>query len=91
MITRIVVFALIVYAGVSLIALRGRIDDARLELHDVRRAVAEMELSNAELDYEIENYDNPNVIADIARSNLGLVLPGEVIFYDSGSGHDETD
>jgi len=91
MITKIVIFALIVYAGISLITLRGRIESAQDELNNTRRRVAEMEIYNAELDYEIENYNEPDVIAGIARSNLGLVLPGEIVFYDSGSGQDTAD
>ena len=83
--TKIVVFALIVYAGIALISLRGRIDTAREELYEARRRVVEMEMANAELEYEIENYNDPDVIAGIARSNLGLVLPGEIVFYDSGT------
>ena len=85
MITKIIVFALIVYAGISLITLRGRIESAKEDLDDKRRQVLEIEISNAELEYEIENYNDPDVIAGIARSNLGLVLPGEIVFYDSGS------
>ena len=88
--TKIIVFALIVYAGISLISLRGRIENALEDLDHVRRVVAEMEISNAELEYEIENHNEPSVIADIARSDLGLVLPGEVVFYDVGSDQDET-
>ena len=84
-ITKIVVFALIIYAGVTLITLRGRIEAAREELNEARRRVTEMEISNAELEYEIDHYNEPDVIADIARSNLGLVLPGEIVFYDGGS------
>jgi len=91
LITKIIVFALIVYAGISLITLRGRIDDVRGELFDVRRAVAEQEIINAQLEYDIENYNDPDVKANIARTNLGLVLPGEIVFYDSGSGPDEED
>ena len=86
MITRVIVFALIVYAGISLISLRGRIEAVREELHDARRAVAEMELANAKLEYDIENYNKPEVKAGIAQENLGLVLPGEIVFYDGGSG-----
>ena len=91
MITKIIVFALIIYAGISLISLRGRIEAVQKARSDVRRAVAEIELSNAELEYEIENCNEPNVIADIARSDLGLVLPGERVFYDVGSGQTESD
>ena len=84
LITKIIVFALVIYAGISLIALRGRIDTARQELDSVRRRVAEMEVANAELEYEIEHYNDPDVIANIARSRLGLVMPGEIVYYDGG-------
>ena len=73
---------MIIYAGVSLLTFRGRIEKQRLELRDTRRRVAELELTNAELEYEIEHYNDPDVIAGIARANLGLVLPGEIVFYD---------
>lgn len=83
-ISKIIIFALIIYAGINLISLRGRIDAAKEDLDTVRRLVAEKELSNAELEYEIEHYNEPEVISDIARSDLGLVLPGEIVFYDGG-------
>ena len=89
--TKIIVFALIIYAGISLISLRGRIEDARRELDETRRIVVEKELSNAELEYEIEHYNHPDVITSIARARLGLVLPGEIVFYDGGSGQGESD
>ena len=88
LITRIVVFALIVYAGVSLINLRGRIEEVRGELYEARRAVAEMEQANAKLEHDIENIDDPDVKAGIAQTNLGLALPGEIVFFDSGFEHD---
>jgi len=91
MITKIIVFALIVYAGATLITLRGRINAEQSKVDDTRRRVAEMEVSNAELQYEIDNKDDPDVIAGIARSNLGLVLPGEIVFYNGGSAQDAAD
>ena len=86
LITKIVIFALVVYAGISLITLRGLNEAVRQDLFEVRKAVAEQELLNAELEYEIENFNEPDVIAGIARANLGLVSPGEIVFYDDGSG-----
>ena len=85
LITKIIVFALVIYAGISLITLRGRIENAKQELSDVRRQVAEVELANAELEYEIEHHNDPDVIASIARTRLGLVMPGEVIFFESSN------
>ena len=90
-IAKVIVFALIIYAGITLITMRGRIEATRDELFEARRNVAEMEISNAELEYQIENYNDPDVIAGIARSNLGLALPGEIVFYDGGSELDTAD
>ena len=90
-ITKIIVFALIVYAGITLISLRGRIDDAREDLFDTRRRVAEEEVSNARREYQnkvLEDRNDPdynNVVAEIAREYLGLVNPGEIVFHDGGS------
>jgi cell division protein FtsB len=88
--SKIIVFALIVYAGISLFALRGRIESKRAEYDELRRAVAEKEITNAELEYEVQHHDEPDVIANIARSDLGLVLPGEIVYYDGGSAAADT-
>ena len=84
LITKIIIFALIIYAGISLINLRARIEAGKQDLSDARRLVADIEVSNAELEYEIDHYNDPDVIASIARSRLGLILPGEIVFYDGG-------
>ena len=84
--TKIIILALIIYAGASLVALRGRIEVAQANLAEVRRIVAQKEITNAELEYEIQHYNDPEVIARIARTRLGLVLPGEIVFYDGVSG-----
>ena len=89
LISKIVVSALFVYAVTNLISLRGRIETARDDLNELRRQVAAQEILNAELEYEIEHYNEPEVISDIARTDLGLVLPGEIVFYDGG--HDAAD
>jgi len=81
--TKIIVFALIVYAGISLITLRGRIESVREDLYVVRRAVAEQEIVNAQLEHDIAHYNDPDVKANIARTHLGLVLPGEVVLFDA--------
>lgn len=87
-IAKIIIFALIVYAGINLISYRGRIEAAREEQNRVRREVAEKEIINAQIEYEIEHHNEPDVIADIARADLGLVLPGEIVFYDGGAAPD---
>ena len=82
---KLIVAAFIIYALLGLLNHSGRIEAARQELGDVRRLVAEKELANAQLEYEIEHYNDPDVIASIARTRLGLVLPGEIVFYDGAN------
>jgi len=84
--TKIIVFALIIYAGVSLITLRGRIEDVRDEAYELRVIVAEMELANAQLEYNIEHHNEPDVIEEIARQDLGLVRDDEVLISVAGVG-----
>ncbi|MCL2045443.1 MAG: septum formation initiator family protein [Oscillospiraceae bacterium] len=78
-ITKIIVLAMIIYACISLVSLRARIETGQKELDAVKQRVAEMEISNAVLEYQIEHFNDPDVIASIARSRLGLMLPGERI------------
>ena len=88
LITKLIVFALVIYAGISLINLRGRIEAIRQEEHDLRRAVVEMEIANAQLEFNIVNHNEPEVIEEIARTDLGLVRGDEIFFVDGGSGQD---
>lgn len=83
-ITKLVIFALIVYASVTLINLRTQIDTVRLEQETLKQSVTEKETTNAELRYEIEHSDDEDTLADIARDDLNLVAPGEKVFYDTG-------
>ena len=91
LVTKIIVFALIVYAGISLITLWGRTDAIRAEEYALRRAVAEMEITNSQLQHSIENHDDPAVIEEIARQDLGLVRDDEIIISVAGSGNDNPD
>lgn len=81
-ITKIVIMALIVYAGISLLSLKSQISQARLQSEALQEQVAQTAQENAELEYDIEHSEDPETIEDIARNKLGLVKPGEKIFYD---------
>ena len=89
--TKIIVFALAIYAAITLISLQALSEEAKLINSNLEREVVEIEIQNANLEYAIENHDDPDVIADIARSYLGLGLPGEVVVYDNPADHEETD
>jgi cell division protein FtsL len=84
LITKIVVFVLIVYSAVTLIGLKTKIDSLQDKKDALQQEVTDKEISNAALEYELAHSDDDDTIADIARDELGLVAPGEIVFYDSG-------
>ena len=80
--TKIVILALIVYAAISLTTTKSRIATAEADRVLLQAKVDAALQENAELEYDIEHAGDPDTIAEIARSKLGLVMPGEKIFYD---------
>ena len=83
--TKIVILALIVYATVMLVNTHARVAAAEADRAALQLRVERMLQENAELEYDIDHAGDPDIIAEIARSKLGLVKPGERIFYDISS------
>lgn len=82
LISKIIILAIIFYAGISLVSLKVQVSDAR-EKRDALQSQADSILKeNTELDYSINHSADDETIEDIARNKLGLVKPGEKIFYD---------
>lgn len=82
LITKIVILAIIVYAGITLVTLKVQVSDARVQRDELQTKVDAELQRNTELQYAIDHSTDPDTISDIARSKLGLVKPGEKIFYD---------
>lgn len=80
--TKIVILALILYAAISLSTTKSRIASAEEDRLVLQAKVDAMLQENAELEYDIAHAGDPETIAEIARTKLGLVKPGEKIFYD---------
>ena len=82
--TMIVVMGLIAYAVIALTNMRTKVAAATEMESELRRQVEQIQEENAALQYAIDNRYDDKTIEDIARDKLGLVLPDEKIFYDSG-------
>lgn len=80
--TKIVILAIIVYAGITLVSLKVQVSNARVQRDELQSQVDSVQQKNTELQYAIDHSTDPDTIEDIARSKLGLVKPGEKIFYD---------
>lgn len=81
-ITKIVIAALLVYAVVSLVTVRSKTAALNAQTQQLQQQITDMTQSNAELEYKIEHSEDADTIEEIARDKLGLVKPGEKIFYD---------
>ena len=81
-VTKIVILAIIVYAGISLVSLKVQVSNAREKRDTLQGQVDTALQNNTELQYQIDHSTDSETIEDIARDKLGLVKPGEKIFYD---------
>ncbi len=82
LLTKIVILAIIVYAGITLVSLKMQVSSARETRDELQGQVDGVLQTNHELQYAIDHSTDPDTIEDIARNKLGLVKPGEKIFYD---------
>ncbi|MEQ2457027.1 septum formation initiator family protein [Flavonifractor hominis] len=80
LLTKLVVLLLLVGAATGLLNLRKQILSAQTELAQAQSQVAAQKQTNADLADAVENSGDPDRQADIARSKLGLVEPGEYVF-----------
>lgn len=81
LLTKIVVFFLLTYAVIALWNLNSRIAHANDEVTALTQQKEAQTQKNAELSDAIENSDDPEHRKDIARQKLGLLEPGEKVFY----------
>ena len=85
LLTKIVIAALLLYAVITLIGGRAREAKAEATRDRLASQVASLTEENAGMQYDIDHSTDPSVIEGIARNKLGLVKPGEKIFYDVGN------
>ena len=81
--TKFVILVLLVASVTALLTLNGRLEQAQLERDTLSQEVQDQEENNAALADDIENCDDPDRIAAIAREKLGLVGQDEIVFIDT--------
>ena len=82
-VTKIVVVALLVYGIITIFSLVEKIGDVQAQKELLKTEAQELEIHNAELRYFVENSTDDDVIAAVARDELGLIKFDEKVFYDS--------
>ena len=83
MATKLLVLVLLAAVSIALLSTRAKLSAAQADREALVRQVQEQQEANAALQDGIDHSGDPEYLADIARSRLGLVEPGEVEFVDS--------
>ena len=78
--TALLLVVLIAGIGVQLINLKGELEAAREEEAYYAQRLQQLQEENARLAEDIANSDDPELIEEIAREELGMVTAGEKIF-----------
>ena len=81
--TKLLVLVLLAALAVALLSTKAKLNAAQSERDDLDRQVEAQREANAELSEDIAHSDDPDYLADIARSKLGLLEPDEIVFVDS--------
>ena len=81
--TTLVIAVLMVYALISLFVVHRQTRQLQDRAATLQQQVSEMTQANAELQYQIDPSEDDDMIESVAREKLGLVKPGEKIFYDT--------
>jgi len=78
--TALVLAILLLGIGIQLGGMLDQIRSAEAEEAVYAQRLADLQESNARLAAEIENSDDPELVENIARNELGMTAPGEKVF-----------
>ena len=79
--TKLVVLALLIYMAITLLDLRGKIQEVRLQRDELAQQVTDQQLENQKLADAIANSDDPEMLEQVARDR-GYVEENETLFID---------
>ncbi len=72
-----------IYAVVTLVDLQDRVADANAQVAALEEQVLYAEQENALVEQELSELGTDKSIMKIARTRLGMVEAGEIVFYDA--------
>ena len=83
MATKLLVLVLLAALAVALLSTQAKLSAAQRDRDELARQVEAQREANAALADDIAHSDDPDYLADIARSKLDLLEPDEIEFVDS--------
>lgn len=83
MATKLLVLVLLAVLAAGLLTTRAQLSAAQADRDELARQVLAQQEINAALADDIAHSGDPEYLADIARSKLGMLEPNEIEFVDS--------
>lgn len=80
--TKLLILVLLLALGWQLYQLHGQVESAQTQKELLSAQVDQQQQKNDELQESIDNGGSEEEMEKIARDELGLVSPGERVFYD---------
>lgn len=85
LLTKLVILVLLAAIGWQLYGLKSQVESAQAEKEQYAAQVAALQQENDALAADIAEGDTTEKMEEIAREELGLVTPGEYVFYDTSN------
>ena len=82
--TGLLLLVLLLGVGVQLYRMQEKLKTARAEEEALDAQIAQIEQENASLQEDLDNAGDPELIEEIAREELGMVVRNEKVFYTIG-------
>lgn len=79
--TTLVVVGIFLYFAVLLAGQYWRMSQLQRTLDELNREIAGFKSANEAMKQEIERLHSPDYLEQLAREELGMVRPGELLFY----------
>lgn len=78
----VVLFAIVIYSIISVVNQRMLVRDLELKKQQLKEEIVALEEDVKNLDETIKNSDSSEFIEKVAREDLGMVKPNEIIYVD---------
>ena len=85
LLTKLLLLVMVVYAAITLVSLQNQVTVRETEAVRLQAEIDEARQENLRLEQAIEMLDTDEGVEAVARQKLGLVTPGEIVYYDVGN------
>ena len=81
--TKLILLAVSIYAVITLVSVQDKISAANAEIADLEQQVLYAEQEKALIAEALQELGSDKSVMKIARTRLGMVESGEIVFYDA--------